>query len=330
MVRKLAKYEDYSRKEVHDIFDPTSPFTPQRGVWGFQGIVPLSECENDFVFFVTFGRVEAHHTFEEGVTTDGVLSWQSQPKQKLETNRIKTLIKHDHNINNIYLFLRTNKKVDYTYLGKLGYISHDNEREQPVYFKWQIMDWELTDEQAKRIKLELEPIEHTEIKQNVLVVSDPPLQTNKILGSNTTQFHGRHVNFDSNNRLNKQLGKSGELLVLQHEKEFLIRNGRHDLANLVDHTAEKEGDGTGYDIRSYNLDGEIKYIEVKTTRASKQTPFYLTIRELVFSKQHPEAYFLYRVFDFDETSNTGGMYQLNGDLEQQVKLQALTFKATTI
>lgn len=55
-------------------------------------------------------------------------------------------------------FLRTDRKNPaYTYLGKLAYISHDTQREQPVHFKWQILDWELTQEQANRIGLLLKP-----------------------------------------------------------------------------------------------------------------------------------------------------------------------------
>jgi len=30
-MRELVLYEDYSRKEVHDLFEPESPFTPQTG-----------------------------------------------------------------------------------------------------------------------------------------------------------------------------------------------------------------------------------------------------------------------------------------------------------
>jgi hypothetical protein len=37
----LALYEDYSREEVHDIFDPDSAFTPQTGIWGLHGIVKI-------------------------------------------------------------------------------------------------------------------------------------------------------------------------------------------------------------------------------------------------------------------------------------------------
>ncbi|MEY8735576.1 DUF3427 domain-containing protein [Peribacillus frigoritolerans] len=331
MARNLLKYQNYTRKEVHDIFDPSTNFLPQRGTWGLQGIIPIPDRENDFVFFVTIGRVEGHHAFDEGITTDGVLTWQSQPKQKREDKKIKAFIKHNHNMNNIYLFLRTNSRnPSYNFLGKLAYLSHDTQREQPVYFKWQILDWDLSSDQANQIGLILD--NSTSIKQHitpgVLVISDPPFQTNTRIGQTTSEFRGKHVNFDLNNKMNKRLGNLGELMVVKYEKDFLIRNGKPELAEMVNHTAKTEGDGTGYDIRSYNLNGEIKYIEVKTTRAGKNTPFYLSIRELLFSKQHPKKYFLYRIFDFDETSNSGAMYMINGDLEQHLNLEPLTFKAS--
>ena len=111
-----------------------------------QGIVKLTGRPGDYVFFVTFGRQQSDHEFDEGVTTDGVLRWQSQPKQRLVDADIQELIAHDENQNSIYLFLRTTAKrlgnvVPYTYLGRLKYLIHDRDREQPVYFTWQILDW---------------------------------------------------------------------------------------------------------------------------------------------------------------------------------------------
>jgi hypothetical protein len=37
----LVLYENHTRNEVHDLFDPTSAFTPQAGTWGLQGIVEM-------------------------------------------------------------------------------------------------------------------------------------------------------------------------------------------------------------------------------------------------------------------------------------------------
>jgi hypothetical protein len=34
----------------------------------------------------------------------------------------------------------------YTFLGRLKYVGHDRDREQPVYFTWQILDWNLPEQ----------------------------------------------------------------------------------------------------------------------------------------------------------------------------------------
>ena len=99
---KLEKYKDYSREEVQKIFDPDYVFVPQAGRWGISGIVRIPEREGDFVFFVTFGQEQGDHEFKEFVTKSGVLYWQSQPRQNLDTKQIREFISHDELINTIY------------------------------------------------------------------------------------------------------------------------------------------------------------------------------------------------------------------------------------
>ena len=94
-MRELVLFHDYSRKQVHAIFAPDTPFTPQAGTWGLQGIVTIPNRPGDVVFFVTFGQQQGQHVFDEGMTEEGVLSWQSQPKQSLKNRQILQLIQHD-------------------------------------------------------------------------------------------------------------------------------------------------------------------------------------------------------------------------------------------
>ena len=84
----LTPYKDYSREEVHDIFSPDSMFTPQAGTWGLQGIVSIPDRDGDYVFFMTFGQSQSRHRFDEYITTDGMLSWQSQPQQNMNSPSI--------------------------------------------------------------------------------------------------------------------------------------------------------------------------------------------------------------------------------------------------
>jgi hypothetical protein len=57
-IEELALYRAYSRKQIHDLFEPETPFTPQAGSWGLHGIVRLARRPGDFVLMVTFGRAK--------------------------------------------------------------------------------------------------------------------------------------------------------------------------------------------------------------------------------------------------------------------------------
>ena len=51
---------------------------------------------------------------------------------------------------------------------------------------------------------------------------------------------------------------------------------------------------------SYEETGRDRFVEVKTTRYGKRTPFYISAGEIRFSKANSDAYQLYRVFEFRE------------------------------
>ena len=101
---KLVLNNEYTREDIHSIFLPYTKYTPQTGSWGLHGIVSIPDRKDDFVFIVTYGQKQGEHTFDEGITDQGVLSWQSQPSNKLTDDRIKKQINHNEIHNNIYLF----------------------------------------------------------------------------------------------------------------------------------------------------------------------------------------------------------------------------------
>ena len=57
-------------------------------------------------------------------------------------------------------------------------------------------------------------------------------------------------------------------------------------------------------------------IEVKTTKGDFNTPFYLSDRELEFSKQHKDNYYLYRVYDYSLENKTGKIAIIKGSMEE--------------
>ena len=107
----------------------------------------------------------------------------------------------------------------------------------------------------------------------------------------------------------------------------MIAGRRADLARLVLHVAKLEGDGAGYDIKSYTVEGEEKFIEVKTTRGDKSTAFYLSSNEARFAADHADSYYLYRVFEFDQTTSSGKVFVHRGDLQASFSILPTQFKA---
>lgn len=314
-MKTLIQYEEYSRKEVHRIFSPQTTFTPGAGTWGLQGIVALPNRSNNFVFFVTFGKEQSGHVFDEGITEDGVLSWQSQPSQSLKDSQIQQFLSHDELTNSIYLFLRTKKDRPYTYLGKLKYLSHDTEREKPVWFQWQILDWSPSDTLLRQMRLQLQAISPmTAPSQTYFLEETLPPSFSFRQGQPTSQFKTFKIaDRADRDAQNSKLGQFGEALVLEEERRLLRNCVQPDLAEKVQHTSQIEGDGAGYDILSFTEEGQVKYIEVKTTTGGAKSSFFITSNELAFAEQHQNNYFLYRVYDFDMERNTGTFYKIKGE-----------------
>jgi hypothetical protein len=156
-------------------------------------------------------------------------------------------------------------------------------------------------------------------KQNVSepeIIKEKEVSANELntRTENKPNFTPRITNHTQNNAENKRIGDLGEIWILKHEKDFLIKQGKMKLAEKVSHSAKNKGDGLGYDILSYDLNGEKKYIEVKTTKGRKNTTFFISRNELERSKIEKENYYLYRVYEYNEETEKGKILKINGDL----------------
>jgi hypothetical protein len=335
--KPLTPYMDYSRLEVHDALAPESNFTPQAGTWGLQGIVEYSPRE--FVFFVTFGSTQGDHTFDEGITSEGVLSWQSQPKQKLGTPQIRRLIEHDEELHSVHLLLRTDEagaqgvRRPYSYLGTLKYLNHDSEREEPVHFQWQLLSWPAPPAFLQRIGLRLMPSPEGSVPpgvvshDGVLVERPPPEKRSARAGLPTRTFQSRKSpDYAERDAANRDLGLAGERAVVRYEADRLRKLGRGDLAERVVHLSSSQGDGAGYDVSSFDASGEPLFIEVKTTRGPAETDFFMSANEVAAAKAHAGHYALYRVFDFDPLTGSASFYVVPGPVEPKLTLTPVQFR----
>lgn len=161
------------------------------------------------------------------------------------------------------------------------------------------------------------------------VVEPPPEDRSRSLQNDPTDSLQRgpsRINYVKRERRNRKLGTAGEEFVLDLEKRRLESEGKSGLADEIEWTSEERGDGLGYDILSFDSNGEVRYIEVKTTKQGKSLPFYLTATELRFSEEADERFYVYRLYNFSDGSNPR-LYVLNGPVGETCELAPDSYRA---
>ncbi len=135
------------------------------------------------------------------------------------------------------------------------------------------------------------------------------------------------VNYLEREARNQSLGDAGEQFIMNFERARLIYAGKESLADHIEQVSATIGPSAGFDIRSFDENGSDRFIEAKTTKYGKNTPFFVTPNELRFSRENSSRYFLYRIFKFRETPR---MFHLHGHLEERCILEPTEFIARPI
>lgn len=138
------------------------------------------------------------------------------------------------------------------------------------------------------------------------------------------RVRAQKTDFAEKEARNRKLGEAGELFILQYEIHKLIGAGQDQLAERVSWQSKVIGDGLGYDIRSFDLDGSEIFLEVKTTTSGRATPFFVSSNEVSVSEEKGTAYRLVRVFGFPTQPR---FFTLSGSLSDSVQLEATSYRA---
>lgn len=117
--------------------------------------------------------------------------------------------------------------------------------------------------------------------------------------------------------LNRSLGRAGEEMVFRFEFDRLCRAGRRDLAEEMDWPADRGEDHRGYDVRSFESDGEVRLLEIKTTNGHARTRFWLSRTQYEVAAQNPSTYRVRRVFHFQ---NGAEMFDIKPPLDAGLRL----------
>lgn len=155
----------------------------------------------------------------------------------------------------------------------------------------------------------------------------PPTQVNEPPTVDPTLMAaiGRKYDVAERDERNRSLGEAGERLVLNYERSRLISQGKSDLADRVRWTSKEIGDGTGFDIESFDDAGAVKLIEVKTTNGWERTPFHISRNELAVAEENRDCWHLYRVWNMIREPKA---FSIRPPLKDHVALTPTSFLAS--
>lgn len=161
----------------------------------------------------------------------------------------------------------------------------------------------------------------------LLWIGAPPTLSNRLPPPELEQtlYIARKFDIAARDERNRTLGRAGEERVLEHEHAALTSSGRGDLARKIRWVSEEDGDGAGYDIASFTLDGRPRLIEVKTTNGWERTPFQITSNELVVAEEKRTEWCLFRLWNFSREPKA---FELYPPLDAHVSLTARAFEAS--
>lgn len=122
----------------------------------------------------------------------------------------------------------------------------------------------------------------------------------------------------------RKIGELGEVIAYNYECDKLRTAG---IENVPVHVSKVEGDGLGYDIRSWSEDGKEVHIEVKTTISRSTDGFDITSAEVEASKDPNYVYKIYRIYDLDPLIGTAKICIYEGPItDQDFELVPTSFK----
>jgi hypothetical protein len=97
------------------------------------------------------------------------------------------------------------------------------------------------------------------------------------------------------------------------------------LAERVKWVSQENGDGAGFDILSFEEDGNERLLEVKTTNGWERTPFHISRNELKVAEVKRETWHLIRLWDFSREPRA---FSLRPPLSSHVELTPTSFMAS--
>ncbi len=170
----------------------------------------------------------------------------------------------------------------------------------------------------------LQQLKAEEITLPVKTRQEPPARIKA--PSDSRETTGTTPDFLQLNRVKGNIGALGEEIIYQIEKQALRTAGRNDLAESVE-IVSKKSNRYGYDILSYEADGQEKHIEVKSTTRGKDASFEMTYREYD-RMQTDMSFMIFRIYGLRVKENTIDFdyYVLEHNNKDKLRFRPLVYR----
>lgn len=257
-------------------------------------------------------ELEGRYTFNENKVKEYVHSYMNDKK-----NSVENLIRE--NLSNPSDFVKSEQEFIKRYgIIKKAAASMDipeaanflKEAEELIKNDFQTL---MPDKSQKSIDIEA-------FKSEVTKEVDPPKKFT---------FTPRRVNWLEIAKMREGIGEAGEQIVLDYEIQKMKRLNKIELIPEIEHSSKVKGDGLGFDIRSFDEQGEEIFIEVKSTSGGLKNDIFFTRNELSVMSQLKEKYYLYRVYNLDIENESAEILIFKGknDIDEYFKFTQETVRA---
>lgn len=347
-IRDKIKMEDEVFSSEHFIL---GDHYKKEDVFRLGGVTPrpirnvsgTSRFENCVVLFVTLNKENKNvaHNYDDRFKMGGTyFQWESRKDFTPNSPSIAAIFQGY----NVLLFARIDEKIKgksqpFVYAGPIraieaNYPRDDNQTPVEVTFNVEcykpnpipslkaLYDWG-PKSKVKNLSKDLKSIPMYQLTENT---SPEPLEQTKKPSSKRGEKKRKVTDWGKQGASNRSKGLAGEKLVILHEQRKLLNLGREDLANKVEHVA-LDSDSAGYDILSFDEDGNKIYIEVKTTDKGINHHFFISQNEVKASQKYGKQYYIYRLYNFNDKSGTAEFYSKNGKVDDMFQLVEDTYKA---
>lgn len=171
-----------------------------------------------------------------------------------------------------------------------------------------------------------EPI--TEATEEIeLNIADNPTMGSKSKSISNKVRAKEDIDYSEQQAISQKIGDRGEELVLRNEIEKIKQWGLPNEILSKVRRVSLESDDYGFDILSFDKDGNERYLEVKTTKTNgKNFSFILTRNEFEHAKKYGNKYSFVIVFDI--LNNPHIWYMGNPFVEEpyKVKIQPTQYR----